>query len=67
MILILDLARIINESQFKSKYWILYLQQVMSKDIITAAREGDKAAIEAALARGESVNKKYSTVSQIQH
>jgi len=67
MILILYLARIVNESQFKSKYWILYLQQVMPKDIITAAREGDKAAIEAALARGESVNKKDSQVRQIQH
>ena len=65
MILILDLARIVNESQFKSKYWILYLQQVMPKDIITAALEGDKAAIEAALARGESVHAK-DYVSQIQ-
>ena len=70
MNLILDLARIINESQFKSKYWILYLQQVMfkftSKDIHTAAREGDKAAIEAAIARGESVHAK-DEVSQIQN
>ena len=65
MILILDLARIVNESQFKSKYWILYLQQVMSKDIHTAAEEGDEAAIEAALARGESVHAK-NEVSQIQ-
>ena len=65
MILILYLARIVNESQFKSKYWILYLQQVMPKDIITAAEEGDKAAIEAALARGESVHAK-DKVRQIQ-
>ena len=65
MILILYLARIVNESQFKSKYWILYLQQVMPKDIHTASREGDKAAIEAALARGESVHAK-DEVRQIQ-
>jgi hypothetical protein len=38
----------------------------MSKDIHTAAKEGDLAAIEAALARGESVNAKDG-VSQIKH